>query len=275
MALNSDGLQKRVRCVLLVLSGKGGVGKSSVSVQLALSFLSLGKKVGLLDADLCGPSIPLMIGAHGKNVQRGPDGWLPVRAGPSASLSLMSVAFLLSNKDDAIVWRGPKKTAMIKQFLSDVQWGDLDILIVDTPPGTSDEHLAVLEGLRGHPVYSAVLVTTPQAVSVGDVRRELTFCHKTGTKVLGIVENMSGFVCPHCAECTNIFSQGGGESLAKECDIRFLGSVPLDPSLALTLDKDRDFSCAATEGPAEAALRHIAEILLKEMNEDANVAQTS
>uniref|UniRef100_A0A2I3HH25 NUBP iron-sulfur cluster assembly factor 2, cytosolic n=1 Tax=Nomascus leucogenys TaxID=61853 RepID=A0A2I3HH25_NOMLE len=168
--------------IILVLSGKGGVGKSTVSTELALALRHAGKKVGILDVDLCGPSIPRMLGAQGRAVHQCDRGWAPVFLDQEQSLSLMSVGFLLEKPDEAVVWRGPKKNALIKQFVSDVAWGELDYLVVDTPPGTSDEHMATVEALRPHQPLGALVVTTPQAVSVGDVRRELTFCRKTGLR---------------------------------------------------------------------------------------------
>ncbi|NXT66573.1 NUBP2 factor, partial [Chaetops frenatus] len=152
--------------------------------------------------------------------------------------------------------------ALIKQFVTDVAWGDLDFLIVDTPPGTSDEHISTVEALRPYQLLGAVLVTTPQAVSVGDVRRELTFCRKAGLHILGIVENMSGFVCPHCSECTNIFSKGGGEELAKHAGVPFLGCVPLDPQLSQSLEEGRDFIQEFPKSSAFPALTHIAQQIL-------------
>jgi len=230
-----------VKKIVLVLSGKGGVGKSTIATQLALAHQQAGLKVGILDIDLCGPSIPRMLGVDGQEVHQHSGGWLPVYTSPDQSLGVMSIAFLLSSPEEAVVWRGPKKNAMIKQFLSDVAWEDRDVLIVDTPPGTSDEHITVMEALRGLAVEGCVLVTTPQAVAVGDVRRELTFCRKTGLRVLGIVENMSGFVCPHCSECTNIFSSGGGRALAEHAKVPFLGAVPIEPKLAEAAEEGRNF----------------------------------
>jgi Mrp family chromosome partitioning ATPase len=194
--------------ILLVLSGKGGVGKSSVSSQLALCLADAGHKVGLLDIDLTGPSIPRILGLHEAQVRSSPDSrWLPVEtptppnASPSAQpLQVMSLAFLLPNKDAPVIWRGPKKTAMIKQFVQDVAWGSLDFLVIDTPPGTSDEHITIVEFLSAFSP-KAIMVTTPQAVSLSDVRKEISFCRKTGLELLGLIENMSGFVCPHCAVC--------------------------------------------------------------------------
>lgn len=232
---------QNVQHIILVLSGKGGVGKSTVSVQIALSLVSKGKKVGILDIDLCGPSIPKMLNLQSHKVHQCDEGWLPVFADESQNLKVMSIGFLLSGSDEAVVWRGPKKTAMIKQFLTDVAWGDLDYLIIDTPPGTSDEHISVVENLRKYKPDGAVLVTTPQGVAVSDVRKELNFCIKAKLPILGVVENMSGFVCPHCAECSLVFSSGGGELLAEEYKVPFLGRVPLDPLLTQSLEQGKSF----------------------------------
>ncbi|XP_062954958.1 cytosolic Fe-S cluster assembly factor NUBP2 isoform X5 [Cynocephalus volans] len=197
-----------VRHIILILSGKGGVGKSTISTELALALRHAGKKHRLASADHMG------------------------------------------------------FTALIKQFVSDVAWGELDYLVVDTPPGTSDEHIATLEALRPYKPLGALVVTTPQAVSVGDVRRELTFCRKTGLQVMGVVENMSSFVCPHCAECTNIFSRGGGEELARHAGVPFLGSVPLDPELTRSLEEGRDFIQEFPKSPAFPALISITQKIL-------------
>ncbi|XP_049827755.1 cytosolic Fe-S cluster assembly factor NUBP2 homolog isoform X2 [Schistocerca gregaria] len=188
-----------VKHIILVLSGKGGVGKSTISTQLAYAFRDSGYKVGLLDIDLCGPSIPYLLHLQGKDVHQCPQGWVPVYADKEKQLAVMSIGFLLKNDNDSIVWRGPKKTAMIKQFLTDVFWEDIDYLIIDTPPGTSDEHITVMENLRTLNCDGAILVTTPQALAVEDVTKELTFCRKTGIPVVGVIENMSGYVCPSCA----------------------------------------------------------------------------
>ncbi|XP_053550626.1 cytosolic Fe-S cluster assembly factor NUBP2 isoform X2 [Bombina bombina] len=182
-----------------------------------------------------------MLNTQDKDVHQCDSGWVPVYLNQDKTISLMSIGFLLEKPDDAVVWRGPKKNAMIKQFISDVAWGELDFLIVDTPPGTSDEHISIMDVLRPFSSLGAILITTPQAVSIGDVRRELTFCKKTGLPVIGIVENMSGFLCPHCTECTNIFSKGGGEQLAQHAGVPFLGSVPLDPLLNKCLEQDINF----------------------------------
>lgn len=238
----SDTILPGVNHILLVLSGKGGVGKSTVTTQIALSLVEAGKKVGVLDVDLCGPSIPRMFGVEGKDIYQSTQGWVPVYPDSSQRLAIMSIGFLLNTRDDAVIWRGPKKNAMIKQFLTDVLWNDIDYMIIDTPPGTSDEHIAVIENIRSLKPDGAIVVTTPQGVSVADVRREVTFCHKTQIPVLGIVENMSGFVCPHCSECTNVFSSGGGESLAVQSNVPFLGRIPLDPRLTQCIENGENFS---------------------------------
>lgn len=257
----SDHLSS-VKHVILVLSGKGGVGKSTVATQLAVGLKLKGKKIGLLDVDLCGPSVPKMFAVEGKDIHQCPEGWLPVYVDKEQQLGVMSIAFLLDGKDDAVVWRGPKKTAMIKQFLSDVVWRDIDYLIIDTPPGTSDEHLSVIDNLKAYNPDGAILVTSPQAVAVGDVVRELTFCKKTHIPIIGLIENMSGFVCPHCTECTNVFSKGGGESLAKKYHIPFLGSIPLDPQLTQCLEEGKSFLEHCKSSPTVTALNKVIEKLI-------------
>lgn len=232
--------------IIPVLSGKGGVGKSSVTVQLALTFSLRGHNVGVLDIDLTGPSIPRLFGIEKAKIRQAPGGWLPVEIHEAGtyerpdgsklgSVHCMSLGFLLRDRGDAVIWRGPKKTAMIKQLLSDVLWPPgLDYLLIDTPPGTSDEHISLMTNLldpsRVTPTQKlgAVIVTTPQAISTADVKKELSFCQKTSLNVLGIIENMAGYVCPCCGEITNVFSKGGGQIMAQEWNVEFLGSAPID-----------------------------------------------
>ncbi|XP_071965962.1 cytosolic Fe-S cluster assembly factor NUBP2 homolog [Antedon mediterranea] len=263
---STKGGLENIKHVILVLSGKGGVGKSTVATQLALTLRNAGQKVGILDVDLCGPSIPRMLNVQGRDVHQCSAGWVPVYADAEQRLSVMSIGFLLGNNDEAVVWRGPKKNAMIKQFLTDVYWGHLDYLIIDTPPGTSDEHITVIENLQDLKPEGAVLVTTPQGVAIGDVRREITFCRKTKIPIIGIVENMSGFVCPHCAECSNVFSKGGGEALAKQCNVPFLGCIPLDPMLAKTLEDGQNFIDLFPVSNTLKSLQNIAVMITEQQN---------
>ncbi|KAK8229228.1 P-loop containing nucleoside triphosphate hydrolase protein [Phyllosticta capitalensis] len=273
---------ENVQNIVLVLSGKGGVGKSSITTQLALTLSLRGHSVGVLDIDLTGPSIPRFFGIENAKVTQAPGGMVPVTVHPAHTLAVprntttttttttektedeeaetkqeqeqerhvgalgcMSLGFILSARTDAVIWRGPKKTAMVRQFLSSVLWPPgLDYLLIDTPPGTSDEHISLLETLLKDAVTSArlrgaVVVTTPQAVAVSDVKKELNFCRKTGVRVLGVVENMAGFVCPNCSECTHVFSKGGGQVMAAEFGVPFLGSVPIDPAFVLLIEEGR------------------------------------
>ncbi|KAL0483929.1 Nubp2 [Acrasis kona] len=249
---------------ILVLSGKGGVGKSTVSTQLAFS-LALSRKdirVGILDVDICGPSIPKMLGIDKNEVFTCTEGWVPVKVKLSGDdddnrLCCMSIGFLLQSEDDAVVWRGPKKHSMIQQFLEDTYWGDLDALIIDTPPGTSDEHITLAEILKESKPDGAIIVTTPQGVSLADVRKEINFCNKLGIPVLGVVENMSGFACPCCNEITNIFSSGGGRKLAEQFNIDFLGQIPIDPQLASCEDEGKNFLQSFPESASAKELENI------------------
>ncbi|KAL3232966.1 Cytosolic Fe-S cluster assembly factor CFD1 [Nakaseomyces bracarensis] len=231
----------QIKHIILILSGKGGVGKSSVTTQTALSLVSMGYKVGVLDIDLTGPSLPRMFGLESHSIYQSTDGWLPVpvETHGQGSLKVISMGFLLDTRGTSVVWRGPKKTSMIRQFIKDVTWGELDYLLIDTPPGTSDEHISIAEELRFSEPDGAIVVTTPQGVATADVKKELNFCKKIGLRILGIVENMSGFVCPYCAECTNIFSKGGGESLANEFGVPYLGNIPIDPKFVELIENQK------------------------------------
>jgi Mrp family chromosome partitioning ATPase len=196
-----------------------------------------GYRVGILDVDLCGPSVPYLLKLENHEVHQCEAGWIPVYTDETKSLGVLSIGFLTKSRNDSVVWRGPKKTAFIKQLLSDIFWEDVDYLIVDTPPGTSDEHITVMENMKEVQCDGAILVTTPQQIALDDVRKELSFCRKTGIPILGIVENMSGYVCPNCSECTNLFSSNGGKSLAEYFQVPFLGTVPIDPRVSLETSK--------------------------------------
>lgn len=221
---------------ILVMSGKGGVGKSTVAANLAISLSLAGKRVGLLDVDIHGPSIPKMLHLEDAHVQTKDGAILPVE---HAGLKVMSIGFLLQERDDAVIWRGPMKATVIKQFLQDVNWGDLDYLIVDSPPGTGDEPLSVCQ--LAAPVDGAIVVTTPQDVATADVRKSITFCRQLDLPVLGVVENMSGFVCPTCGTVTDIFMAGGGELMAKAMGVPFLGRIPIDPAVGQACDDGKPF----------------------------------
>jgi ATP-binding protein involved in chromosome partitioning len=226
----------RIRHKIVVLSGKGGVGKSTVAVNLATALKMAGKRVGLLDIDIHGPSIPIMLGLDQVAIQGSEDGLLPIEQG---GLKVMSLGFLLHNPDEAVIWRGPLKMGVIKQFLKDVLWGDLDYLIIDSPPGTGDEPLSVCQ-LIGT-LDGAVIVTTPQRVAAVDVRKSITFCRQLHVPVLGVVENMSGFACPKCGEVTRILLSGAGMRIAGDMGVPFLGSIPMDPLIAEACDSGRAF----------------------------------
>ncbi|OCK94558.1 P-loop containing nucleoside triphosphate hydrolase protein [Cenococcum geophilum 1.58] len=255
-----------VKRKLLVLSGKGGVGKSTFSTMLAHGFASNpAATVGLMDTDICGPSIPKMMGVEEETIHVSAGGWSPVWV--TDNLGVMSVQFMLPNRDDAVIWRGPKKNGLIKTFLKDVEWGELDFLVVDTPPGTSDEHLSVNGFLKEAGVDGAVLITTPQEVSLLDVRKEVDFCRKAGIRILGIVENMSGFVCPGCKHESQIFraSTGGARKLAETQGIPFLGAVPLDPRIGMACDYGESFLDAYPDSPACKALKGVVRRVAQEM----------
>ncbi len=254
---------------ILVLSGKGGVGKSTFTTMLAHAYASDSENmVGIMDTDICGPSIPKMMGVEAETIHVSNAGWSPVWV--ADNLGVMSVQFMLPNRDDAVIWRGPKKNGLIKQFLKDVEWGELDYLIVDTPPGTSDEHLSVNSFLKESGIDGAMVVTTPQEVSLLDVRKEIDFCRKAGIRVLGLVENMSGFVCPKCTHESQIFkaTTGGGRQLCQEMDIPFLGAVPLDPRIGMACDFGESFMDGFPDSPACKALRGVVRKLGEIIGED-------
>jgi Mrp family chromosome partitioning ATPase len=242
----------RIRHKVMVLSGKGGVGKSTVAVNLAAALAMSGKSVGLLDVDIHGPSIPTMLGLERETIRGSEEGLLPADVD---GMKVMSLGFLLRSQDDAVIWRGPLKMGVIKQFLKDVVWGDLDYLIIDSPPGTGDEPLSVcqlIERLDG-----AVIVTTPQKVAAVDVRKSITFCRQLGVPVLGVVENMSGFACPKCGEVTSILRAGGGRRIAEDMGVPFLGSIPMDPRIAEACDGGHAFIHYDTATPMAEVMRSI------------------
>jgi ATP-binding protein involved in chromosome partitioning len=227
----------RIRYKIIVGSGKGGVGKSTVSANLAVDLKRRGYRVGLLDADITGPDIPKLLGIEDVRLLSGPDGIEPADA---EGIKVISMALLLRDRNSAVVWRGPMKMAAIKQFISDVNWGDLDFLIVDLPPGTSDEPLSVVQLIPD--LSGAIVVTTPQEVALLDSRKAVNMFQTMKVPMLGIIENMSGLVCPHCGERIEIFKSGGGKRAAEELGVNFLGAIPLDPEVGSLADQGIAFA---------------------------------
>jgi len=252
----------RIGSKIIVLSGKGGVGKSTVAVNLAASLALSGKRVGLLDVDIHGPSIPTMLGLEGAVIRSDGDAMIPIDWG---DMKVMSLGFLLKNPDDAVIWRGPMKMNVIRQFLKDVAWGELDFLIIDSPPGTGDEPLSVCQ-LIGR-LDGAVIVTTPQKVAAVDVRKSITFCRQLHVPVLGVIENMSGFACPKCGEVTAILPAGGGKRIAADMEVPFLGSIPLDPKIAEAGDAGRDFLRYFASSPSAEIMRTILRSIADSLSE--------
>lgn len=239
-----------------VMSGKGGVGKSSLAANLAVSLAENGARVGLMDVDVHGPSIPHLLGLSGR-IGVEPDRSVRPQSF-SPNLSVVSIEGMLADRDDAVIWRGPKKLNAIRQFISDVSWGPLDYLLIDSPPGTGDEPLAVA---RNVPAAKAVVVTTPQEISLADVRKALRFLARVGLEVAGLVENMSGFVCPHCGQRTDLFGRGGGALLAEALDLTFLGAVPLDPAVVQASDAGRPYVLEKPDSDFALAVTAIADRL--------------
>jgi len=257
-------LQERlfhIRCKVMVMSGKGGVGKSTVATNLAASLALRGYQVGILDADLHGPDVPRMLGIEGRNLLSKGEGVEPVEV--FAGFKAVSMALLAQEPDKAIVWRGPLKHSAIRQFLRDVNWGDLDFLFIDLPPGTGDEPLSVSKLIQE--VDGAVIVTTPQDVALLDSRKAVSFSKQINIPVLGIVENMSGMACPHCGERIDLFKIGGGEKAAEELGVPFLGRIPIDPQVVLSCDSGKPFVAEENESLVKTAFTQVIENLLEQL----------
>jgi len=254
--LEREALGRRMSQIkhkILILSGKGGVGKSTVAANLAISLALEGRPVGLLDVDIHGPSVPKLLGIEGRQISIRDDTIIPIEYGEN--LKVMSIGLLLQHDDDAVIWRGPMKMGVIKQFLKDVEWGELDYLIIDCPPGTGDEPLSVCQLVAD--ADGAVIVTTPQEVALVDVRKAVTFCRRLNLPVVGIAENMSGFVCPKCGELTDIFKSGGGDKLASEMGVPFLGRIPIDPQIVEACDTGKPYLYRYPETETAAAFARV------------------
>lgn len=245
----------------IVMSGKGGVGKSSTAVNLAIALSRRGNRVGILDVDLHGPDIPRMLGLSERPDVGSDQRLIPLRY--SDNLKAVSMESFLPNADDAVIWRGPLKYSAIQQFLGRVDWGDLDFLIIDAPPGTGDEPLTVAQTIRD---AKAIIVTTPQEVSLADVRKSISFCRKLDLEIFGIIENMSGFTCPHCGEAIDLFGQGGGEKTAAAAGIRFLGKIPFDRDVVVCGDSGACYQDRHTDSPVTRAFENVAEQMTAEIN---------
>lgn len=252
----------KIRHKLFIMSGKGGVGKSSVTVNTAAALAAKGFKVGILDVDIHGPSIPGLLGIKDAGLEADRGGLLnPAKV--SDNLYVVSMDSLLKDKDTAVLWRGPKKSAAIRQFVSDVSWGDLDFLLIDSPPGTGDEHMTVLKTI---PDATSVVVTTPQEVSLADVRKAVNFLQYAKANVLGVVENMSGLACPHCGEEIELFKKGGGKKLAEKYGLEFLGAIPLDPATVVAADRGVPVVMLEEETAAKAGFQNLADNIVKALN---------
>jgi len=251
----------KIKHKIFVLSGKGGVGKSSVSANLAASLSKKGYKTGLMDVDVHGPSIAHMLGLT-EMLDVSPDQQLLMPKQVNENLKVVSVQALMQDKDQAIIWRGPAKTGMIQQFVSNVDWGELDFLVIDAPPGTGDEPLTVVQNI---PEALGVIVTTPQEVALADIRKSISFCKTVKLKTLGIVENMAGFKCPHCNEPIDLFSSGGGERTAKAQGLTFLGSLPFDTQVVASGDKGAPIMFEDKETEFTKAFAKIVDNILKQL----------
>ncbi|MBU4345139.1 MAG: Mrp/NBP35 family ATP-binding protein, partial [Desulfobacteraceae bacterium] len=249
---------KKIKNKLIVMSGKGGVGKTSVSVNLSIALAGKGYKVGIMDVDLHGPDVPRMLGLEGMLGLNQNQKLTPMRY--SENLGAVSVESLTLNKDDAIIWRGPIKHSAIRQFIADVEWGELDFLIIDSPPGTGDEPLSVAQTIKD---AKAIIVTTPQEVALADIRKSINFCKTVKMGIFGLIENMSGFTCPNCGEKIDLFGTGGGERTADAMGVTFLGKIPFDLNVVSCGDTGVSFQEKYKDSQVTKAFADIAEKMSK------------
>jgi Mrp family chromosome partitioning ATPase len=260
----------KIKYKLFVMSGKGGVGKSSISTNLATALSLKGYRVGLLDVDIHGPSVPHLLGLTGLLEVDQAKGIQPKRY--SETLSVVSMESLLKDPDQAVLWKGPMKTSAIRQFVSDVDWGELDFLVIDSPPGTGDESMAILKTV---PDALSIVITTPQEISLADVRKSINFLQYVKANILGVVENMSGLICPHCAQEIDLFKKGGGQELAQKYGLEFLGAIPLDPATVVAGDLGKPVVLVDMDCPAKRALLDLAERVIEVTENSLEVLSSS
>ena len=265
-SMQNIGLQStlsKIKYKILVMSGKGGVGKSTVATNVAMGLAKRGYQVGLIDVDLHGPDICRMLDLKDKlftEKDEKPKLMPPMKY--NDNLKVISLEYLMENRDEAIIWRGPLKIQAIRQFIGDIDWGELDYLVIDAPPGTGDEPLSVAQTIKD---VNALIVTTPQEIALADVRKSISFCRHVGIRILGIVENMSGFICPHCDKPVDIFGTGGGKKIALEYTLRFLGNVPMDPQVVLGGDSGRPYLSSGAGTAATKAFDAVLDNVIKEL----------
>jgi len=252
----------RIKHKILVLSNKGGVGKRSVAVNLACSLSEKGYKVGILDADLHGPSVAKMLGFEGKRLKGGPEGIVPMNV--TSNLVAVSMASLIETSDAPLIWRGPLKMMALKQFLGEVQWGDLDYLVIDSPPGTGDEPLSICQLIPE--LEGGIIVTTPQGVALLDSRKCVNFLKNLKIPILGIIENMSGLKCPHCGKNIDLFKSGGGEEAAREFQLTFLGKVPIDLNIVIAADEGKPYICQYKDTETAQIFNMIVEAIIEKID---------
>ena len=248
----------KIKNKILVMSGKGGVGKTSTSVNLSIALANKSYHVGIMDVDLHGPDVPGMLGLEGVPQVNEQQKLNPIKY--SKTLKAISIESFTPNKDDAIIWRGPLKFSAIKQFIGDIDWGNLDFLIIDAPPGTGDEPLTVAQTISD---AKAIIITTPQEVALADVRKSINFCKTVNMEIYGLIENMSGFSCPHCGETIELFGSGGGEKTANQMGVRFLGSIPFDPKMVSCGDSGICYQESHSDSAVTKAFTDVAEKMAK------------
>ena len=259
----------RIKHKIVILSGKGGVGKSTITANLAVALVQMNKRnnVGILDADITGPSIPKMLGARKEALKANPLGIAPVDA--YLGIKIISMDFLLPEDETPVIWRGPLKSMAIRQFLAEVMWGDLEFLVIDLPPGTGDEALSILQLIPN--IDGIIIITIPSEVSQIIVKKAVTFAHQLNTPVIGVLENMSGFVCPKCGTKINVFQTGGGQKISNDLNIPFLGKIPLDPRICEDADKGMPFIVGHPQSQAAKAFMEIVKKIESFLNQNKDV----